>query len=144
LVRRAVSQLTRKIGHRGSVLLFFGFLDVVYGVSLWKPPAESEQSSTLLFIKGVAPLWAWATLWGLVGVGLLVGAFQRVDRWAFAVGVALKILWGLTFLLGWMFVNLDRGWVSAAIWLALAVMLYVISTWPEPVAGGGPWTRPSS
>jgi len=121
-----------RIGHRGAVLLFFSFLDFVYALSLFSPPAEAKRSLALAYIGHVLPLSTWGFLWGGVGVVLLLGAFSHRDRWAFAAGVCLKVLWGGTYLMGWLLAGLDRGWLAAAIWLALAVMLYIISDWPEP------------
>lgn len=129
---RGLRHLPAQVGRRGVSLLFFAVLDIFYSLSLAAPPAEAARSSTLLFIAGVAPLWAWASLWGLVGGMCLAGAFLRSDQWAFSAVAGLKTLWGLTFLLGWIFTGLDRGWVSAVIWLAMAGWLLVISTWPEP------------
>ncbi len=124
--------LARRIGHRGTALLFFGFVDLVYAVSLANPPAEARRSATLAFVGTIAPLSAWSVLWLVVGLVCVVGAFVRQDRWAFTAAMFLKVLWGLVFLLGWLLVNLERGYVSAAIWLAFAGFVWVISTWPEP------------
>jgi len=33
---------------------------------------------------------------------------------------------------GQAFANLDRGYVSAAVWLALAFLVGLIAGWPEP------------
>jgi hypothetical protein len=110
-------------------------LDLLYGFSLARPPAESLRSPTAVFISDVLPLEVWAALWASVGVACLVGAFGRKDRWAFAGAMFLKVLWGGTFLAGWAIAGLDRGWVSASIWLPMAVVVYIISTWPEPDAG---------
>lgn len=124
------------IGRRGASLLFFAMLDFIYGYSLADPPAESAQSTTTRFIATVAPLSVWATLWIAVGLVCLICAFRVRDRLAFAAAVGLKVLWGGTFLVGWMIAGLDRGWLASAIWLALALFAFIISSWPEPPEGG--------
>lgn len=121
----------RRIGRRGAMLLFLACLDVIYATSLAHPPAESARNASLLYVSTIAPLWCWAALWGGVGVVCLVQAFVRHDQIAFTAAMGLKVLWGLTFLLGWLFVGLDRGWVSAVVWLAFAAEVYVVSGWPE-------------
>lgn len=132
-----------RVGHRGAVLLFFGLLDLVFSLSLWKPTPEAGRTQAIRFIADIAPLWLWATMWGVAGIVLLIGAFLRHDRWAFTIAVALKVLWGSVYLFGWLFAHLVRGWLSATIWLALALMLYVIADWPEPMEVDE-WKHPSS
>lgn len=129
---RYAQNLWWRIGRRGAFLLFLATLDILYAGSLAHPPKEAARSSTVTFVDGVAPLWAWAALWAAVGVVCAVGAFARRDRWAFAAAMTLKVLWGTTFLLGWALLHLDRGWVSAAIFLPFAAVVLLIATWPEP------------
>jgi hypothetical protein len=131
-LRRLARRVGRRIGRRGAFLLFLAVLDLLYSFSLAHPPAESLRSPTVVFIGDVLPLEAWAALWASVGVVCLVGAFGRKDRWAFAAAMFLKVLWGGTFLAGWLIAGLDRGWVSAGIWLPMAVLVYIIATWAEP------------
>jgi hypothetical protein len=121
----------QRVGRRGFALLFFAFLDFVYGFSLLNPP-KAGPGATLAFVDQVMPLSYWGVLWVGVGVVCLIGAFVRQDRWAFAAAMALKTLWGTVMFLGWALFSVDRGWVSAAIWLVFAVWVYIISTWPEP------------
>lgn len=121
----------RRVGRRGASLLFLALLDVVYAFSLVRPQVESERSPTLRYIADLVPLWTWAGLWLSVGVACLIGAFAHRDRWAFTVAVGLKILWGSTFLFGWLVGGLERGYLSAVVWLAFAALFYLISTWPE-------------
>jgi hypothetical protein len=79
----------------------------------------------------------WALLWGLVGVVCLVSAFRRADQAGFAAAISIKMLWGLLFAGGQVFAGLDRGYVSAAVWLALALLVALIAGWPEPQQNRG-------
>lgn len=132
MVRRSFGDLVGRIGKRGTALLFFGFLDLVYAVSLAFPVPEVRRSATVRFVESIAPLPFWATLWATVGIVCLIGSFLVRDQFAFAAAIFLKILWGVVFLIGWLAVGLERGYVSAAIWLAFAGFVGVISSWPEP------------
>ncbi len=127
-----MSPLARRIGRRGSCLLFFAVLDLFYALSLFQPVAEARRSASVLFIASILPLWAWGTLWLTVGILCIIGAFTRRDRWAFAAAVAIKTLWGGLTLLAWIAGFLERGWLSAVIWLAMAGWVLIISSWPEP------------
>jgi hypothetical protein len=124
--------LIYRIGRRGSALLFFGFLDLVYAYSLIAPTGEARRTPTFVFIAHTAPLWAWAALWGAVGVICLVQAFMVRDRVAFTAAMFVKVLFGVTTLFGWLTGAIERGYVAAAVWLALALLVYLLSTWPEP------------
>jgi hypothetical protein len=130
-------RLGKRIGRRGDTLLFLALVDVLYSITLFCPLPESRLSPATLFISHVAPLWAWGVLWFSTGLVLLAGAFAKRDRWAFTAAVGLKVLWGGTFLAGWMFAGLERGWVSALIWLAMARWAYRVGGWPEPGERGG-------
>lgn len=133
------------VGKRGRVLLFFGALDAVYAASLTAPNAETRQAPMFVWLAEIAPLWVWAAAWGGVGLACFVQAFCRRDGIGYAAAICLKIAWGILCLGGWLFGAVDRGYVSAVIWLGLAWMVWVISGWPEPDGGKGPaWTRPSS
>lgn len=130
------------VGRRGRVLLFFGALDVIYGLSLAAPDAATRRAPLFTWLAHIAPMWAWAGIWGGVGVLLLWQAFCQQDRAGYAAAIGLKIGWGLVCLGGWLFGGVDRGYVSAAIWLAAAFLVGVISGWPEPNDQKGPtWTR---
>lgn len=134
---RVAASLWQRVGRRGTTLLFLATLDFLVAGSLLRPPAEAGQTASVRYIADLAPLPCWGALWAAVGVACLIGAFLRVDRWAYAAAMALKVLWGMTYLLGWALFGLDRAWVSAVVWLAFAAFVYVVSTWPEP-----PVTKP--
>ena len=134
-----------RVGKRGRVLLFFGALDAVYAVSLARPDAATQASWFFIWLAEIAPLWVWSGMWGAVGAVCLWQAFCRRDGIGFAAAIALKICWGIVCLGAWLFGGVERGYVSAAIWLAFAYFVFNIADWPEPGGGRGPsWTRPSS
>lgn len=132
------------LGRRGKVLLFFGALDVVYAVSLTAPAGEARRTAFFVWLAGIAPLWAWAIAWGVVGVICLWQAFCRRDQIGYTAAIVLKVCWGLASLSGWLLGGVDRGYVSAAIWLGLAWLVWVISGWPELGDRKGPTWIPAS
>lgn len=134
-----------RVGKRGRMLFFFGALDVIYAVSLTAPDETTRRTPLFVWLAQMAPLWVWASSWGLVGVICLIQAFCRRDGIGFAAAIGLKIFWGGVCLGAWLFGGVERGYVYAVIWLGLAWMVWVLSGWPEPGGGKGPaWTRPSS
>ncbi|MEU4224266.1 hypothetical protein AB0F17_08235 [Nonomuraea sp. NPDC026600] len=135
-LRRTAHQLwspvSRRVGHRGTALLFFALVDLVYSASLASAPPETLASPSYVFLAQLLPIPVWAVVWLVVGLLCLMQAFMRSDRLAFACASALKVGWGLIYLVGWIVVDLPRGYVAAAIWLAFAGFVHVISRWPEP------------
>lgn len=133
------------VGRRGRVLLFFGGLDVIYAFSLARPDATTRSGPLFLWLTSIMPLWFWAAYWGTVGVICLWQAFCHDDAIGYGAAMALKIGWALVCAGGWLFGEVERGYVSAAIWLATAFLVYVIAGWPEVGDGKGPtWKRQSS
>lgn len=133
------------VGKRGRMLLFFGSLDMVVALSLTAPDPTTRAAPLYIWLAQILPLWVWAVTWGAVGLVCLWQAFCRRDQIGYATAIGLKIGWGLLCLGGWLFGDVDRGYVSAAIWLGLAYAVSVMAEWPEPDGGRGPgWTHQQS
>ena len=123
--------LLHRIGRRGGFLLFLALLDIIYAYGLITPTARSAQNPTTLFLESVAPIPVWAGLWGTVGTLCLFYAFRQQDFPGYFAAMFLKALWAATFLLGWAFAGVERGYLSFAIWGAFAGVLALISGWRE-------------
>lgn len=126
-----------RLGRRGCSMLFLALLDVIYGWSICAAPAETRASSGYRYITSLLPADAWAAAWVTVGLICLACAPAVQDRLGFACAAALKAGWGLVYLIGWLAHGIPRGYASAAIWLAAAAWILIISTWPEPGRDGG-------
>lgn len=129
--RQAKVTVPASLGRRGVFLLFLAQLDLIYAFSLYRPTPASRLSPTSLFLIEVAPLWAWGTLWAVVGLLALIFAFRVHDGIGYGACIFIKLLWGMLFLLGWVIGEVERGYLSAAIWLTFAGVLSVIATWPD-------------
>lgn len=129
-IRATWQRLAGSIGRRGCSMLFLALLDLVYGWSICAAPAETRVEAGYRYITSLLPADAWAAAWVIVGLICLTCAFRAQDRAGFAAASALKAGWGLVFLCGW-FHGVPRGYASAAVWLAAAAWLLIISTWPE-------------
>lgn len=127
-----MKNLFLKVGRRGAVLLFFALLDFVYAYGLLTPTAETLRNSTYMFIGRFGTVQLWAALWAIAGVFCLVNAFRQKDSAGFTAAIAIKILWGLLFLMGWLIGAVDRGYLATTIWLGFAALLFLILSWPEP------------
>lgn len=128
--RARCMKIVHIVGYRGSVLLFFGLLDVIFAGNLMCP--LQPLTPAYQFINSVAPLWFWALLWGVTGLICLTLAWSKVDDLAFAAAISIKIAWGLLYVWGGLFSDVPRAWLSVTIWLAFAGFIAIISAWPEP------------
>lgn len=145
VVRNVKNWWLSVIGRRGSALLFFGLLDCFYSWSLLALPPEAKQTPSYIFVEKIAPVEVWAGVWGVVGLICFVSAFlpSRKDFIAFTAAIAVFSLWGLVYMAGDIAGAIYRGTVSAIIWFAFALFVFLISGWPE-VRGGDEWTQESS
>lgn len=133
------------VGKRGRFLLFLALLDAVYSFSLAAPGEAARTTAQFVWLVSIAPLWLWSASWGVVGVILLWQAFCRRDMIGYAAAWALKVGWGVVCLGGWLFGDVERGYVAAAIFLVFAWIVSVIAGWEEPGAVRGlMWRRPPS
>jgi len=124
--------IERRVGFRGSVLLFLGELDLVYGWTLAFPSAASAVSPLNRYFCTMLPLRAWAVLWAGVGLICIYHAFHRYDRFGFIAAIAIKVLWGSLALIGVWYSDVSIA--SPAIWLSLAGLVWRVSGWAEPLS----------
>jgi hypothetical protein len=118
-----------RLGHRGAFLLALGLFDEWYALSI--PGVAATGTPAGRWIAHVLPLLGWTALWAAAGVILIAGALVRSDAFAFATAVLIKLTWALVYLIGWAVHGVYRGWASAAVWLAFAAVVMIVSTWPE-------------
>lgn len=124
--------ISNQVGRRGAALLFFALLDTVYCFALLTAPQPLTPFYT--WMDSVLPLTAWGVAWGLVALVCLLYAFQTYDTTAFMAAVCIKVGWGLLALFGWLAGQVDRGYVSAVIWLGFAAFVFLIAGGVPPAA----------
>lgn len=120
-----MKRLARRIGRRGAALLFFAVLDLVWCYGLLALPHPLPP--VYAWMQQILPLWVWASCWGAVAVVCLVCAFLTYDTAAFVAAISIKVAWGLLSFFGWLNGAVDRGYLSAGIWLAFAAFVYLVA-----------------
>ncbi|MFG1942205.1 hypothetical protein [Nonomuraea sp. NPDC048826] len=130
-LRRQARRLARRVGRRGTSLLFVGLVSAVIAWSLVSPPRLGRPNLAHAQLAAIAPLRVWAVLWAITAGICLVQAFFRSDRVAFAAATALTLAWGLIYLAGALTGVNPAGWIGGAVWLGFGGWLTLISTWPE-------------
>ena len=126
--------ITGKIGRRGAALLFFGLLDIIQGFSFLDPTSLPVALSLYRVLLQVLPFTGWGYVWIGIGTVLIAQAFVVNDALAFGLAIAIKLVWGFGFLGAYLTDHTNhRGYLGAAVWLAMAAFVAVISGWPEVV-----------
>lgn len=122
-------RVRHRVGHRGAFLLFLALLDWALAYALLTLPPAAVAAQHL-----VPPATFWAGAWVFVGAVCVVGAFVREDRFAYAGAAGIKAAWAAVSVRTWLAGHTPQGWVAVVIWLAFAVTVLLISSWPEPQA----------
>lgn len=123
---KMINRLVHRIGHRGAFLLFLTVLDITYGWFFYRSPSVGFD----LFL----PIHHWAYIWFATGVITFIGAFLKGgDRYAFGAAATIKV--GFAFewfnLVLTQHTKIPYAALNGVIWLAFAVTVFLISTWPE-------------
>jgi hypothetical protein len=121
-----LSKLAFRIGHRGAFLLFLTVIDITYGWTFY----HTARLGFDLFL----PLHDWAYIWFAIAIITFVGAFlKRGDKYAFGAACAVKV----AFAFEWFNLQFNAhsqvsyAWLQGVIWIAFAMTVFLISTWPE-------------
>lgn len=123
-IRPLLARLGNRAGRRGAFLSFLAVLDWLVGYSLVVAGYRFKFSLML-------PVDVWG--WGWIGVGtvLATGVFTSRDKVQFAAAAALKAIWAMLYVYLW-WQGMALAWISVVIWLAFALVILLISGWPEP------------
>jgi hypothetical protein len=131
-----------KAGRRGTFLAILATVDISYGFSLVlrftdfnaMPPGGNN----------IVPLSfrQWGAVWIACGVFLFTGVLAKHDIFQFALASLIKFSWAAAILIHW---TKYRNYpdVSPIIWVAVALIVLLVSGWPEQVTSNGPWKPPA-
>lgn len=133
-----MSRADTRFGRRGLCLALFAGVYLVYGFAL----AGSEPSRPgLELITRHVHLTTWAFLWITSGVVASALSLSRRSWLGYAALMPMPALWALANLGAFVLsLGTDRGtpaaWAGALVWSFIALLLAIISGWPEaPVRG---------
>ena len=90
--------------------------------------AEDLAPASLTYVEAWLPMWAWAWVW-IAGFGFLIAAIfiPRLAIPSMSVFVAMHLLWGISFLMSWVFLETPRSWVTGSSILTLALFAAVLT-----------------
>lgn len=123
-----------RIGRRGAFLTLFAAIYALIGYSFLVAPKTPAIRQNLHFALDIMSLQSWGVLWLTGAAVMLVSATARTGRdyLGFTFAMLLPATLAVLFLMGWLHGDLPRGWVSAALYAALAAAVAVVAGWPEP------------
>jgi len=127
-----VRAFDRRVGYRGSVLLFFTLWAGGNAVRLAWPSQEALASPTLVYLGSIAPLWLLALPWAVASLASLVCAFRVEDRLAFGVMAGVMAFWAVTYLAGAVVGVIPQGVWACIVQVVVAGLVLRISGWSEP------------
>jgi len=112
----------RVLGRRGTFLILLGAYDLFYGWYL----AAGGPLGHALFLPERA--WGWA--WIGTGIALIAGGTRQRDGLFFGLAVLMKTVWAMEYYRAWL-LGQPLQWVRGCFFLALALIVVLISSWPE-------------
>lgn len=124
--------LSARLGRRGAVLCSFGFIWILIGFGYYTIPPLGVTLAGLAAIVQVMALKYWGLVWVAAGLTGMVAAFCATGRDMFGF-VALSLMplaWSVSFMIAFLSGN-GRAGLSASIFLALLVPLFIVAGWPE-------------
>jgi hypothetical protein len=86
----------------------------------------------------VMPLWAWGVAWVVAGAYCVLAAFTDRKVGGFTVAPMMPTIWGFAYLAGWLHGDADRGWITVAIFWALAAAIMFVARLIDPRAALAP------
>lgn len=127
-----LTAIVRRIGRRGTSLLFFALVDV--GVAVRLLIADKQPAGANASYRGMAamlPLEVWGYVWLASAALLAAGAFLKKDRLPFTAAMILKVAWALGFFISWRVYDIPLAWLGSIIYGAFAGFVLSISGWLE-------------
>lgn len=126
--------MSARIGRRGAFLSLFAIVYAIIGYSYLLTPTTPLVRKALRLALDLLPLRAWGVLWLVAAAIMLLSAGLRTGRdWlGFVVAMLLPAWWAVMYFLAWLHADLPRGWLSSAVYAALAGAVGVVAGWPEP------------
>ena len=122
--RSAGRRLWSRLGYRGAFLWSIAAFDVFFG---WYLAAGGNMQYQLFVSERV-----WGVVFLSVAAVLLAGGLVRMDAAFFALPAFLKTAWAMEYF-RFQFEHPDSlQWTRGAYFLVLALIVLVVSHWPEP------------
>lgn len=109
-----------------AVLLSAALFCVTRGLA-YLPYASDGSIRQLTVVEGWAPIPVWSGVWLAVAGAMFASAWRpRYAVWPLSAFAGLNAAWGMSYLWSWIAGDVGRGWVTGALFLAVAVWSIVM------------------
>ena len=96
------------------------------------PFSPDQRPAQLEFLDQSVPLWVYAMVWALGGALAFPSILVRLIRpYAIGVNAGMNMLWGIAFLLAWIFLDQPRAWVTAISSITIGALILCIGALKE-------------
>lgn len=132
-MRAAAARLWARLGRRGTDLLIFGALELIYGWGIVSDPRYGVVRGVGV-LTAVAPMTLWGALWmasGIIAIALATHPPFLRDSWGYAALFGPMGLWACANFGAWITGDFRQAYTSAATWGLLALHLLLSNRRPE-------------
>ena len=132
-MKRLFNWIIGKIGRRGIVYGFYGFIALFLGLGSIGNPPSSQAVNNIEMLLEIAPIQFWYVLWTLTGLVCTTSAIAKRLRWlSSALFTFLCFCFSLGYLSSEIFgEHANRAWVGTILYGGFGLTMLTISGWPE-------------
>lgn len=122
-----------QLGRRGLVLVLFGVIYALIGVSYCQGTISSTAHQNLHLALRWLPIQSWGAVWVAAAAIAVVASRWPPGRdwWGYAVLSGLSIVWGAFCVAGRVLYGAPYGLSAALLYGCLTAALLIIASWPE-------------
>lgn len=129
----AVRRISKRLGRRGRILLAFGTMQVLYGVSIVSDPRYGVVRGVGV-LTHMRPMSFWGAIWITCGAIALAMAWQirsSRDTWGYGAVTVPMALWSGANFIAWVSSAYPQAWTSVITWGAFVYIAGTVNRWPE-------------
>lgn len=135
---RLLDKLFRRINdHRGRFLIGFALMYCCFGYSYVVEGSAASRTSVFQWLPDFIPVTALSGPWFIAAAIAIGSSFRRVpprtDRYGFMALALVPLLWAMMFLFSYLAGHAPTGWISAMLYGGFAMIVILVSSWPNPV-----------
>lgn len=117
---------------RDGFLVLIGLLSLLLGYAYTVATVPHGVRTSLSTALHLAPLSVYGIAWLACGAACITAALTGWAALGFPIASATPFLWGSLYFVGWLCGDPGRGWVTAAIFYALAGAVYCVAGLIDP------------
>jgi ABC-type transport system involved in multi-copper enzyme maturation permease subunit len=120
-------------GRRGAVLVLLGAIYTLIGIGYITTPLTEAAADQLHFALTIASSYVWGYLFLITGIVAVISSRWPPGKttWGYGFLAATSLWWAGQYFIGMVIVHARGSYRGVLSWLALSVMILIISGWEE-------------